>query len=103
MAISRDPDVDQDLLEELEAIGHRWPQRLKESYTHPGCAEFTADRRLSDPVFLMREFQLHPEIWNPSNAAQRPSTSTKNDTPARSTHPAAIVQRGITVCSRSTG
>lgn len=74
MAIGRDPDVDQELVAALREIGHRWPQRAKESWQFPGAGRFTDDPKLKDPVWVIKQLQKHPELWEPLERGTTPAS-----------------------------
>lgn len=73
VAGTRDPDIDEDLLAELRAVGHRWPQRAKESWVYPGSGRFTDDPKFKDPIWIITELQKHPELWKPIEKGTTPA------------------------------
>jgi hypothetical protein len=75
---SPDPEVSPTLVAELRGIGHRWPQRAKEAWVLAGCAEFSDDARLQNPLWIVREVKRHPEIFLPlAEATTDPETWRK--------------------------
>lgn len=72
MAISRDPEIDDELLAALREVGHRWPQRANESWVYPGAGRFTDDAKFKDPIWVITQLQKHPQLWEPLEKGTTP-------------------------------